>query len=59
MKRLHVKFIKWLSNKFGFKIIMIKMGNGNLQIEGDKELLQYTDVVGYTFKKEPLKRINK
>ena len=59
MKRLHVKFIKWLSNKFGFKIIMIKMGNGGIQIEGDKELLQYTDVVGYTFKKEPLKRINK
>ena len=56
MKRLHVRFIKWLSNKFGFKIVMVKTGNGNIHIEGDKDLLQYTDVVGYTFKKEPLKR---
>ena len=56
MKRLNVRFIKWLSNKFGFKIVMVKTGSGNIQIEGDKDLLRYTDVVGYTFKKEPLKR---
>jgi len=57
MKRLHVKFIKWLSNKFGYKIAMLKVANGTTTIEGDKELLKYVDISGYFFKKEPLKRI--
>ena len=57
MKRLHVKFIKWLSNKFGYKIVMIKISSSSgLKIEGDKELLRYVDITGYSFKKEPLKR---
>ena len=56
MERLHIKFIKWLSNRFGYKIAMIKIGPG-LIIEGDKELLKYVDITGYSFKKEPLKRI--
>ena len=56
MERLHIKFIKWISNKFGYKIAMIKIGPG-LIIEGDKELLKYVDITGYSFKKEPLKRI--
>lgn len=56
MKRLHIKFIKWLSNKFGYKIIMLKAANGTTTIEGNKELLRYVDVSGYFFKKEPLKR---
>ena len=57
MNRLHVKFIKWLSNKFGYKIAMVKAANGTTTIEGDKELLRYTDISGYLFKKEPLKRV--
>jgi hypothetical protein len=56
MKRLNVRLIKWFSNKLGFKIVMIRMGNGSIDIEGDKELLRYTDISGYSFKKEPLKR---
>lgn len=56
MKRLHVKFIKWLSNKFGYKIVMLKAKNGTITIEGDKESLRYVDISGYFFKKEPLKR---
>jgi len=56
MKRLHVKLIKWISNKFGYKIAMLKAANGTTLIEGDKELLCYVDVSGYFFKKEPLKR---
>jgi hypothetical protein len=56
MKRLHVKFIKWLSNKFGYKIVMLKASNGTTTIEGDKELLRYVDVTGYFFKKDPIKR---
>jgi hypothetical protein len=56
MKRLHVKFIKWIINKFGYKIVMLKGKNGKTTIEGDKELLRYVDISGYFFKKEPLKR---
>jgi hypothetical protein len=59
MKRLNVRLIKWFSNKLGFKIIMVRMGNGRIDIEGDKELLRYTDITGYSFKKEPLKREQK
>jgi hypothetical protein len=56
MKRLNVRLIKWFSNKLGFKIIMVRIGNGKIDIEGDKELLKYTDITGYSFKKDPLKR---
>lgn len=56
MKRLHVKFIKWLSNKFGYEIVMLKASNGTTTIEGDKKLLRYVDVTGYFFKKDPIKR---
>ena len=57
MKRLHIKFIKWLSNGFGYKIVMLKAKNGtNFPIEGDREVLPYVDISGYFFKKEPLKR---
>jgi hypothetical protein len=58
MNRIHVKFIKWISNKFGYKIAMLKASNGTTTIEGDRELLRYVDVSGYFFKKEPLSRIN-
>ena len=54
-----VKIIKWLSHKMGYKIAMIKIGGEvhGITIDGDKELLQYIDITGYTFKKEPLSRI--
>ena len=53
-----VKIIKWLSHKMGYKIAMIKIGGEipGLTINGDKELLRYVDITGYTFKKEPIKR---
>jgi hypothetical protein len=38
---------------------MVKIGSkksSGIFINGDKELLRYTDISGYTFKKEPLKR---
>ena len=57
MNRLHVKFIKWLSNKFGYKIAILKAANGTTTIEGDKDLLRYVDISGYFLKKEPLSRI--
>lgn len=56
MKRLHIKFIKWLSNKFGYKIVMLKAKNG-IFVEGDMELLKYVDASGYFFNKEPLRRL--
>ena len=52
MKRLHVKFIKWLSNKFGYKIVMLKGKNGTTTIEGNREVLPYVDITGYFFKKD-------
>ena len=53
-----IKIIKWLSHKMGFKIAMIKIGGEvpGLTIDGDKELLRYVDITGYTSKKEPIKR---
>ena len=52
-----IKLIKWISNKLGYKIVMLKALNGTTTIEGDKELLKYVDITGYFFKKEPLSRI--
>jgi hypothetical protein len=57
MGRLHVKLIKWVSNKFGYKIVMLKAANGTTTIEGDIDVLRYVDVSGYFFKKQPLSRI--
>jgi len=56
MKRLPLLFIKWITNKLGFKIVMLKAKSGTTIIEGDKELLRYVDITGYFFKKDPLKR---
>jgi len=56
MKRLPLLFIKWITNKLGFKIVMLKAKSGNTIIEGDKELLRYVDITGYFFKKDSLKR---
>jgi hypothetical protein len=55
---MKIKIIIWLSHKLGFKIAMIKIGGEipGIIIDGDKELLKYVDITGYTFKKEPLKR---
>jgi len=58
MKRIPTLIIKWLANKIGYKIVMIKIGGKvpGITIDGDKELLRYVDITGYAFKKEPLKR---
>ena len=56
MKRIPTLIVKWLANKLGYKIVMLKATKGTTTIEGDKELLRYVDVIGYFFKKEPLKR---
>ena len=56
MNRIYVKLIKWISNKFGYKIIMLKGKNGTTTIEGDREVLPYVDISGYFFKKEPIRR---
>ena len=56
MKRYPVLFIKWLANRFGYKIAILKAAKGTTTIEGDIELLRYVDISGYFFNKEPLKR---
>ena len=54
-----IKLIKWLTHKMGYKIAMVKIGGEvpSITIDGDKELLRYVDITGYTFKKEPVSRI--
>lgn len=39
-----------------YKIAMIKIEEGRHSIQGDGELIKYIDIVGYVFKKQPLKR---
>ena len=56
LKRIPILIVKWLANKLGYKIIMLKAKNGTTTIEGDNEVIRYTDISGYFFKKEPLKR---
>jgi hypothetical protein len=56
MKRYPALFIKWLANRFGYKIAMIKASKGTTTVEGNIELLRYVDISGYFFKKEPFNR---
>jgi hypothetical protein len=56
MKRIPTLIVKWIANKLGYKIVMLKGVKGITTIEGDNELLKYVDVTGYFFKKEPLRR---
>ena len=56
MKRCPALFIKWLANRFGYKITLLKSGKGTTTVEGDRELLLYLDISGYFFKKEPFDR---
>jgi hypothetical protein len=57
MKRYPALFIKWLANRFGYKITLVKSGKGTTRVEGDRELLRYLDISGYFFKKEPFDRL--
>lgn len=56
MENIKVQLIKFIAHKFGYKIAMVKIDKAEISIQGDKELLRYCDIVGYTWKKEPLKR---
>jgi len=56
MEKLKIKLIIWAANKLGFKIAMVRITGIENSIQGNIELIKYLDVVGYTFKKEPLKR---
>jgi hypothetical protein len=59
MKRIPTLIVKWLANKLGYKVVMLKAAKGTTTIEGDKELLRYVDITGYFFKKDPIKRTYK
>ena len=56
-----IKLIKWLSHKLGYRIAMVKIrrDRGRIDIDGDPELLQYTNIVEYTTDVNVLKRNNK
>jgi hypothetical protein len=62
LKRLDYKFVAIkqtpITNRYGEKVIKHNVYTEipTLFIEGDKELLRYTDVMGYISGKDPLKR---
>jgi hypothetical protein len=56
MKKIHINLIKWISNMFGYKIVMLKAKPGETIIEGNIEVIRYVDITGYFFKLAPLKR---
>jgi len=56
MKKLQLKLAKYLFKQLGYKIVAVRASNGNTDIEGDRFLLQYVDVVGYLFNKLPMTR---
>ena len=51
-----IKFIVWLSNKLGFKIVMLNTINKHVNTYGDKDLIKYVDITGYYCELEPLRR---
>jgi hypothetical protein len=53
MKKVLYKVAKAILNKQGYKIALIKVQNGHIHIDGDKELLKYTDKEGFLWNKEP------
>lgn len=56
MKRLQLRLAKWLLKRLDYKFIAVKAAIGHTDIEGDRELLVYVDMMGFLFKKEPLRR---
>lgn len=56
MKRLSIKLFKWILNKFGYKIAILKVKNDRIDVQGDEDLLKYIDITGYFFKSKPIKR---
>ena len=50
------KIAKGILKLQGYKIVIIRVQNGYTHIDGDKELLKYTDITGFLYNKEPLKR---
>ena len=56
MKKLLYNLAKKVLRRQGYKIALIKVDNGHTEVDGDFEWIKYTDIVGYTLKKDPLKR---
>ena len=52
-----IRFVKWIANKLGYKVVMIKHSVGEANIEANVELLRYVDTFGYLSKQKPIKRI--
>jgi hypothetical protein len=55
-KRIPRLIVKWLANKLGYKVVMLKAKDGTTTIEGDLDLLKYVDITGYLLKKETFRR---
>jgi hypothetical protein len=58
MREIVTNFIKWLANKLGFKIAMIRQVVGEVNVQGDPELVRYVDLLGYINSRKPLSRLS-
>ena len=47
MKKLLRKLAKYIYNKQGFKIACIRVEDGTTDIDGDKQLLKYLNILNY------------
>lgn len=51
MNKWKLRLAKWLLHSDGFKFTAIKEDDGKFWIEGDIELIRYTDTDGYIWRR--------
>jgi len=47
MKRIVIKFIKFLAHKLGYDIALIKYSPAEIEMQGDVRLLKFIDTIKY------------
>jgi len=47
LKRIVIKFIKFLAHKLGYDIALIKYSPAEIELQGDVRLLKFIDTVKY------------
>jgi hypothetical protein len=47
MKRVVIKFIKFLAHKIGYDVALVEYTPGEISLQGDVRLLRFVDTVKY------------
>lgn len=42
--KLEARFITWLANKFGYRIVLIKVAKKEIIIEGNEDVIRFMDL---------------